>query len=97
MCVGCPGEIRMRQHREAVSVPQARHPLPWPKSVAAELAAGIKAHRLSVLKARAWLRLQPDSAQRAANYALIQQWEQQLLNAERQIIRVGVESDGAVV
>ena len=92
-CAGCPGDVRIREHRAAVSVPQDRKPLPWPAEVADALSAGMKAHRLGLLKARAWLRTQPDDAHRAASLAQIVAWEQQQLQAERQIIRVGVARD----
>jgi hypothetical protein len=96
MCVGCPGEIRIRDHRAAVSVPQERKPLAWPADVVTDLAHGMKAFRLGILRARAWLRLQPDDAHRAANLAQLQQWERQLVNAEQTVMRTGVARDAVL-
>ena len=96
MCVGCPGELRIRDHRAAVSVPQERKPFPWPPEVATELGAGMRAFRLGILHAKAWLRHQVDGPQRAASLAQIQQWERQLMNAEQTLIRTGVARDAVL-
>jgi hypothetical protein len=58
--------------------------------VAAALREGIKAHRRSLLVARAWLWQQPNDAHRIANFSMIQAQEQQLRLAEQQLVRTGI-------